>query len=129
MRWHFSFWQPLSALIDVSRDDTGLLLDEERLPNVYMKKSTGAPVMKRTINVVLGEGSLGRHMRYDLQGGVKTLLSSTAQVGSATPRVSLLVYFRSGRATVPSRSKDGSLFHAAIADTRARRVGKARHYA
>jgi transcriptional regulator with XRE-family HTH domain len=34
------FGDPLSAIIDVSRDDTGLLLDEERLPKrVRMKKS------------------------------------------------------------------------------------------
>jgi transcriptional regulator with XRE-family HTH domain len=33
------FGNPLSTLIDVSRDDTGLLLDEERLPKrVRMKK-------------------------------------------------------------------------------------------
>jgi hypothetical protein len=33
------FGDPLGALIDVSRDDTGLLLDEERLPKrVRMKK-------------------------------------------------------------------------------------------
>jgi transcriptional regulator with XRE-family HTH domain len=33
-------WRPLGALIDVSRDDTGLLLDEERLPKrVRMKKA------------------------------------------------------------------------------------------
>jgi transcriptional regulator with XRE-family HTH domain len=34
------FGDPLGALIDVSRDDTGLLLDEERLPKrVRMKKA------------------------------------------------------------------------------------------
>lgn len=34
------FGDPLGAIIDVSRDDTGLLLDEERLPKrVRMKKS------------------------------------------------------------------------------------------
>lgn len=34
------FGHPLGALIDVSRDDTGLLLDEERLPRrVRMKKA------------------------------------------------------------------------------------------
>lgn len=34
------FGGPLGALIDVSRDDTGLLLDEERLPKrVRMKKA------------------------------------------------------------------------------------------
>lgn len=33
------FGEPLSTLIDVTRDDTGLLLDEERLPRrVRMKK-------------------------------------------------------------------------------------------
>jgi hypothetical protein len=33
------FGDPLGTLIDVSRDDTGLLLDEERLPKrVRMKK-------------------------------------------------------------------------------------------
>lgn len=33
------FGEPLSTLIDVTRDDTGLLLDEERLPKrVRMKK-------------------------------------------------------------------------------------------
>ena len=33
------FGDPLGALIDVSRDDTGLLLDQERLPKrVRMKK-------------------------------------------------------------------------------------------
>jgi transcriptional regulator with XRE-family HTH domain len=33
------FGDPLGAIIDVSRDDTGLLLDEERLPKrVRMKK-------------------------------------------------------------------------------------------
>jgi len=36
------FGSPLGALIDVSRDDTGLLLDEERLPKrVRMKKARG----------------------------------------------------------------------------------------
>jgi transcriptional regulator with XRE-family HTH domain len=34
------FGSPLGTLIDVSRDDTGLLLDEERLPKrVRMKKA------------------------------------------------------------------------------------------
>jgi transcriptional regulator with XRE-family HTH domain len=34
------FGSPFGALIDVSRDDTGLLLDEERLPKrVRMKKA------------------------------------------------------------------------------------------
>ena len=34
------FGDPLGTLIDVSRDDTGLLLDEERLPKrVRMKKA------------------------------------------------------------------------------------------
>ena len=34
------FGSPLGALIDVSRDDTGLLLDQERLPRrVRMKKA------------------------------------------------------------------------------------------
>jgi len=34
------FGDPLGALIDVSRDDAGLLLDEERLPKrVRMKKA------------------------------------------------------------------------------------------
>ncbi len=34
------FGDPLGSLIDVSRDDTGLLLDEERLPKrVRMKKA------------------------------------------------------------------------------------------
>ena len=34
------FGSPLGTLIDVSRDDTGLLLDEERLPKrVRMKKT------------------------------------------------------------------------------------------
>ncbi len=38
------FGDPLSNLIDVSRDDTGLLLDEERLPKrVRMKKSRMPP--------------------------------------------------------------------------------------
>jgi hypothetical protein len=36
------FGSPLGTLIDVSRDDTGLLLDEERLPKrVRMKKARG----------------------------------------------------------------------------------------
>ena len=36
------FGSPLGTLIDVSRDDTGLLLDEERLPKrVRMKKTRG----------------------------------------------------------------------------------------
>ena len=36
------FGSPLGALIDVSRDDTGLLLDEARLPKrVRMKKPQG----------------------------------------------------------------------------------------
>ena len=36
------FGDPLNTLIDVSRDDTGLLLDEERLPKrVRMKKARG----------------------------------------------------------------------------------------
>ena len=36
------FGGPLGTLIDVSRDDTGLLLDEERLPKrVRMKKARG----------------------------------------------------------------------------------------
>jgi transcriptional regulator with XRE-family HTH domain len=36
------FDSPLGTLIDVSRDDTGLLLDEERLPKrVRMKKALG----------------------------------------------------------------------------------------
>jgi hypothetical protein len=34
------FGDPLRSLIDVSRDDVGLLLDEERLPKrVHMKKA------------------------------------------------------------------------------------------
>ena len=34
------FGSPLGTLIDVSRDDTGLLLDQERLPKrVHMKKA------------------------------------------------------------------------------------------
>ena len=38
------FGDPFSTLIDVSRDDTGLLLDEERLPKrVRMKKSRTPP--------------------------------------------------------------------------------------
>lgn len=38
------FGDPLSSIIDVSRDDTGLLLDEERLPKrVRMKKSRMPP--------------------------------------------------------------------------------------
>jgi transcriptional regulator with XRE-family HTH domain len=38
------FGEPLGTLIDVSRDDTGLLLDEERLPKrVRMKKSRTPP--------------------------------------------------------------------------------------
>jgi transcriptional regulator with XRE-family HTH domain len=38
------FGEPLDGLIDVSRDDTGLLLDEERLPKrVRMKKSRMPP--------------------------------------------------------------------------------------
>lgn len=38
------FGDPLGTLIDVSRDDTGLLLDEERLPKrVRMKKSRMPP--------------------------------------------------------------------------------------
>ena len=38
------FGDPLAHLIDVSRDDTGLLLDEERLPKrVRMKKSRASP--------------------------------------------------------------------------------------
>ena len=37
------FGSPLGTLIDVSRDDNGLLLDEERLPKrVRMKKARGA---------------------------------------------------------------------------------------
>jgi hypothetical protein len=36
------FGSPLGTLIDVSRDDTGLLLDEERHPKrVRMKKARG----------------------------------------------------------------------------------------
>jgi hypothetical protein len=36
------FASPLGTLIDVSRDDTGLLIDEERLPKrVRMKKARG----------------------------------------------------------------------------------------
>ena len=36
------FGSPLGSLIDMSRDDTGLLLDEERLPKrVRMKKPRG----------------------------------------------------------------------------------------
>ncbi len=36
------FGSPLGTLIDVSRDDTGLLLDEERLPKrVRMKRARG----------------------------------------------------------------------------------------
>lgn len=36
------FGSPLGTLIDVSRDDTGLLLDQERLPKrVRMKKARG----------------------------------------------------------------------------------------
>jgi len=36
------FGSPLGTLIDVRRDDTGLLLDEERLPKrVRMKKARG----------------------------------------------------------------------------------------
>jgi transcriptional regulator with XRE-family HTH domain len=39
------FGEPFGALIDVSRDDTGLLLDQERLPNrVRMKKSRTPPL-------------------------------------------------------------------------------------
>ena len=38
------FGDPLGSLIDVSRDDTGLLLDEGRLPKrVRMKKSRTPP--------------------------------------------------------------------------------------
>jgi transcriptional regulator with XRE-family HTH domain len=38
------FGEPLGGIIDVSRDDTGLLLDEERLPKrVRMKKSRMPP--------------------------------------------------------------------------------------
>jgi transcriptional regulator with XRE-family HTH domain len=38
------FGDPLATLIDVSRDDTGLLLDEERLPKrVRMKNSRMPP--------------------------------------------------------------------------------------
>ena len=34
---------PLGTLIDVSRDDTGLLLDEQRLPKRVRMKKTQAP--------------------------------------------------------------------------------------
>lgn len=38
------FGDPLASLVDVSRDDTGLLLDEERLPKrVRMKKPRTPP--------------------------------------------------------------------------------------
>jgi transcriptional regulator with XRE-family HTH domain len=38
------FGDPLGSIIDVSRDDTGLMLDEERLPRrVRMKKSRTPP--------------------------------------------------------------------------------------
>lgn len=38
------FGEPFGSIIDVSRDDTGLLLDEERLPKrVRMKKSRMPP--------------------------------------------------------------------------------------
>ena len=59
------FGSPLGTLIDVSRDDTGLLLDEERLPKrVRMKKSTGAAVMTRTIDVLQGDGlQVGRRTK------------------------------------------------------------------
>ena len=37
------FGSPLETLIDVSRDDTGLLLDEERLPKRVRMKKARAP--------------------------------------------------------------------------------------
>ena len=37
------FGSPLGTLIDVSRDDTGLLLDEERLPKRVRTKKTRGP--------------------------------------------------------------------------------------
>ena len=40
------FGSPLGTLIDVSRDDTGLLLDEERLPKRVRMKKARVPLDK-----------------------------------------------------------------------------------
>src|ERR1700721_4229244 len=46
-----SFGSPLGTLIDVSRDDTGLLLDEERLPKRGRIKKARGPRPKNTISM------------------------------------------------------------------------------
>ncbi len=58
------FGEPLGTLIDVRRDDTGLLLDEERLPKRAHEESTGIAIMKRNIDVMLGDGVEAGTLRY-----------------------------------------------------------------
>jgi len=118
------FGDPLGTLIDVSRDDTGLLLDEERLPKrVRMKKATGCRNHETKIStLMLGDGVEVGTLRYDLQGRRESAAFEYGAGWLAPPRVFAL------GPTLPlqagpqfhRKSKDGSLFHAAIADTETR---------
>jgi len=105
------------TLIDVSRDDTGLLLDEERLPKrVRMKKARCRNHETKYRRDVGRWGRVGT-LRYDCRAVAKAPHSSMVRAGSA-PRA-----FRSGptlplrRTTVSSQVKRRFSISCAIADT------------
>ena len=77
--------------------------------------------MKRTIDVVLGDGPQIGTLRYDLQGRrEKRRVSSTLQAGWLGDRARFALGPTLPLQAGPQfhrKSKEGSLFHAAIADT------------
>jgi hypothetical protein len=136
MRWRF-LSQASAALftsIDVSQDDTGLLIDQERPPRRVPEKKAPLPEpSSRPATLCWTIGSSSPRSAATSRGAAKTLFSSSARSGPATARVSVQdrgLHSRPENSFNLSR-KDDSLFHAAVVDAEpglwARRVIKREH--